>query len=569
MNKLLALTLLFSSLTFAETLPENIMGISCLNSYKVAYKNHKSHKAFSYAREVKTGIDRCGWGYGSETIEEAKKLAMKQCTEHNLNAECHIVDEDGKFVVKKGDYTLMTPPDNTPLTKEQKKSLMGEAKGLILGNCLPFFKDYLNDKGHKVFSYALDENGKYACGKTYQNQTLLIARNGAIDGCKTNKAKRGKNKPKSPCKIYAEGNKILFTAKDLGFKIEEKLSRDLSSDEYSDYLSKAKNIIDEGPCLFQLKYYLRGKEQQAYFLARNEKGVQACGRSEGEFSQKIAKEIAEQKCKAMVKKKKLKATCKLFAQNFDFVAKAEDFAIKKGKDGYEQALHKGNIEKVKAYIKDGFDVNLLTKKDKVSPLFLAAGKGDKAFFFELIDKGANIKHKSKDGSTLLHAAAMGGDPTIIRHLIKKGFDVNAKGREGMTPLHATLGMLHTYAVRIFMRNGADASIKNDEGISVYQIAKKWKLDLDALKKLEPNKPDYDGTLPLFYAVKAGDREGIRELLALKVDINRLDSRNYSALHIGKVEDIKFLIKLGAKVNTKDKDGVTPLMSAANWGFDLD
>jgi hypothetical protein len=424
MNKLFALTLLFSTIIWAEILPENIMAQNCLNSYKVAYKNQKLHKAFSYARETKTGKDRCGWSYGYNTVDEAKKSAMRYCTKHNLNAECHIVDEDGKFMVKKGDYSLITPADNRPLTTEERKHLMDEAKLFVLGNCLPFFKDYLNDKGHKAFAYSLDADGKYACGKIYQSNMPNIAREGAIKGCQNNKVKRGKNKPTNPCLVYAEGNKILFKAKDLDFKMEKKSSRYLSSDEYSDYLSKAKRIIDEGPCLFQMKYYLRGEEQQAYFLARDEKGTQACGRSSGEFTQKIAKEKANQHCKAMVKKKKLKATCKLFAQNFDFVGKAEDFAIKKSKDGYEQALHKGNIEKVKAYIKDGFDVNFLTKKDKVSPLFLEASQADKAFFFELIDKGADIKHKSKDGSTLLHAATMGGDPTIIRHLIKKGFDVN-------------------------------------------------------------------------------------------------------------------------------------------------
>ena len=569
MNKLLSIILLFSVLTYAKILPENIMTTSCLNSYKIAYKNHKSHKAFSYARETKTGKDRCGWGYGYNTIEEAKQRAIKQCAKYNLNAECHIVDEDGKFMVKKGDYIFITPLDNTPLTKEEKKSLMTEAKPLVLGNCLPFFKDYLNDKGHKAFAYSLDTDGKYACGKIYQSNTSIIAKEGAIKGCETNKAKRGKNKPKSPCRVYAKANDILLKAEDFGIKLEKKSHKYLSSKEYSVYLNKAKKIINEGPCLFQMKYYLRAEEQQAYFLARDAKGVQACGREEGAFTQKVAKEKALEKCKAMVKKKKLKATCKLFAQNFDFVGKAKDFGIKTGKEDYEHSLHKGNIAKVKEYVADGFDVNMVTKKDNVSPLFLAAGQADKAFFFELIEKGANVKQKVKDGSTLLHAAALGGDPKIIRYLIKKGFDVNAKGTDGMTPLHATLSSLHTYAVGIFMQHGADASIKNDEGISVYEIAKKWKLDVDALKKLDVNKPDHDGTLPLFYAVKKGDREGIKELLALKADINHLDDRNYPALSIGKLEDFEFLIKLGAKVNAKDIDGVTPLMSAANWGFDLD
>lgn len=569
MNKLLPLILLFPSLVFTEILPKNVMTSPCLNSYKETYKSHKTHKAFSYAREVKTGKDRCSWAYGLDSLKEAKKIAMKNCTKHNLNAECHIIDEDGTFMVKKGDYTPITPPDNTPLSKEEKKTLLAEAKPLVLGNCFSFFKNYLKDEGHKVFAYSLDEDGKYACGKTYKNSTLLTAREVAIKGCQNNKAKRGENRPESPCRLYAEGNKILLKAEDFKIKLEPKSDRYLSSKEYSEYLNKAKMIIAEGACLYQMKYYLRGSEHQAYFLARNEKGLQACGRSEEEFTQKVAKEKALANCRAMLKKKKLKATCKLVAINFDFVAKAEDFGIKKGKDDYEQALHKGNIAKVKEYVANGSDVNIVTKKDNISPLFLAAGKADRAFFFELIEKGANIKQRAKDGSTLLHAAALGGDPAIIRYLLKKGFDVNAKGVGGMTPAQASLSNLRTYAVRIFMQNGADASIKNAKGISLYDMAKPWKLDLDSFKKLDPNRADEDGTLPLYFAVKTGDREGIKELLKLKADINNLDSRHYSALQIAKVEDFTFLIELGAKVNAKDNDGVTPLMTAADWGFDLD
>lgn len=101
MKKLLLLTL-GTFFLHAEVAPENILTKSCLNSYLNTYKTQKDHKAFVYARESETGKDRCGWGYGYETGEEARKGAMKQCTGFQLNAECIIIDVDGEYLVKEG-----------------------------------------------------------------------------------------------------------------------------------------------------------------------------------------------------------------------------------------------------------------------------------------------------------------------------------------------------------------------------------------------------------------------------------------------------------------------------------
>jgi len=309
----------------AGVLPEKVLTKNCLNDYLNSYKIQKDHKAFVYARENETGKDRCGWGYGYESVEEAKKGAMKQCTGFQLNAECIIIDTDGEYLVKEGDFSPITQPDDTPLGKEEKQSLLTEAKVLIRGNCLPFFKDYLNDKGHKVFAYSLDSDGKYACGKTYRNATLVAAKIGAIKGCNDNKAKRGKKKSKSPCKLYAEGNKILLNAKDFGMNELPKVDKILGNDEYLAKLNKAKTMIKKGACLFQMKYYLRGTEHQAYFLAQDKEGKQVCGRSEGELNENEALTKALRACEKRLREVNLVAKCTLIAKDFDIVGEASFF----------------------------------------------------------------------------------------------------------------------------------------------------------------------------------------------------------------------------------------------------
>jgi len=555
------LFLLLPLLLLASVKPENVLSASCLKDYQNAYQKHKTHKAFSYASEEKTGKNRCGWGYGYDNLIDAKKTAMKQCTKHNLNAECKLIDVDGKYLVKKGDFSYIEPVPNTTLNDDEKKILMKKANALVLGNCLPFFKKYLEKKGHKAFAYSLDDDGKYACGESSGNGVLISAKRTSIVACQRNKGERGKNKPKSECKVYSQNNKILLAAKDFNVKSIEKSDKYLSKEEYAILLNKSKEIISDGPCLYQMKYYLRGSEHQAYFLANDsKKAKQACGREEGAFSPKVAKEKALKNCEAHVKKLKLKATCKLYAENFNIVGKSEDFGIKKGKEDYIQAIHKGNIVKIKKYISEGMDVNAVSKKDGISPLFVAAGRGDKQFFDELIKRGANIKQKSKDGSSLLIAAAFGKNVNIVRALLKKGLEINLKGNEGNTAIHASLMSLDTYTAGVLMREGADANIKNDKGLTAYDLAKKWKVDLDEMKILNAKEPDHDGTLPLFYAAKYADVEGIKELIGQKADLNHVDNDGRSSLNYAHIDVIEMLVKAGADINHQDEDGETALMS---------
>jgi len=555
------LILLFPLLSYGTVNPENILSTACLKAYQNAYQKHKTHKAFSYAREEATGKNRCGWGYGYDDVIDAKKTAMKQCTKHNLNAECKLVDVDGSYLVKKGDFSHIEPAKEMTLSADEKKKLMNEAKVIVQGNCLPFFEKHLAKKGHKAFAYSLDTDGKYACGEYSGKGVLISAKLGAISACQRNKGKRGKNKPKSECKIYAQNNKILLGSSDYNLKLVKKSNKELSKKEYKTHLNKAKEIINDGPCLFQMKYYLRGSEHQAYFLANDtKKGKQACGREEGAFSPKVAKEKALINCKAHVKKLKLKATCKLYAENLNIVGKAEDFGIKKGKEDYIHAIHEGNIVKIKKYVSEGMDVNSVTKKDGISPLFVAAGRGDKKFFDELVKKGADIKQKAKDGSSLLIAAAFGRNVNIVRALLKEGLEINLKGREGNTALHASLMSLDTYTAGVLMRKGADANITNDKGLTAYDLAKKWKVDLDEMKTLDAKKADHDGTLPLFYAAKYADVEGIKELISQKANLNHVDNDGRSALNYAHIDVIEMLVKAGADINHKDVDGETALMS---------
>ena len=311
----------------ADMLPQNVLGKNCLKYYH-SYEGQAKHNAFVYAREEKTGKDRCNWAYGYATQEEAIDSAMKHCQSAILNAECKLLYTDGVFKVEDGAFSSLTPIDDTPLSKEEIDARMKEAKAVILGNCLPFFEKYLHAEEHKSFAYSVDENGWYACGYSYRNQTEQLSKKQAIKSCNNNKRKRGKKVPSSECKVYATNKKVLLTANDYNIKPLPKTVK-LTSEAYDSKVKEAQSFIKSWPCQIQYKYYLKSKLHNAYYLVEGKNGQQICGRSEGLFNSDIAKQKAKESCQKHARDSHMVGNCKLLSFDLEFVGKKELFQTPK------------------------------------------------------------------------------------------------------------------------------------------------------------------------------------------------------------------------------------------------
>ena len=103
---------------------------------------------------------------------------------------------------------------------------------------------------------------------------------------------------------------------------------------------------------------------------------------------------------------------------------------------FEAALE-GDLDAVKQHIAAGTDLNLkdpnpVGNKDTALGMAAAFGKTDVAI--ALIEGGADLDARNKDGNTPLHSASFLCYPDIVPALVDKGADKNARNNSGSTPL---------------------------------------------------------------------------------------------------------------------------------------
>jgi peptidoglycan/LPS O-acetylase OafA/YrhL len=94
----------------------------------------------------------------------------------------------------------------------------------------------------------------------------------------------------------------------------------------------------------------------------------------------------------------------------------------------------------------------------LTPLALAAMRGDTGIVKEVLDAGAAIDASNRDGSTPLHAAAFMGEPDVVELLLAGGANPAARNSGGKTPLDA-LGASVDYAIAV--RKFLGLSPRND------------------------------------------------------------------------------------------------------------
>jgi ankyrin repeat protein len=118
------------------------------------------------------------------------------------------------------------------------------------------------------------------------------------------------------------------------------------------------------------------------------------------------------------------------------------------------AAMKGSSESIEALIAAGANKDMPCLNYKFAPLHNAINENHNAAINSLINNGANLMAKDKDGNTPLHFASMMGNDSIVHKLISKGVNVNATDNQGVTPLFLANYCGHSNIVNVLRNAGA-------------------------------------------------------------------------------------------------------------------
>lgn len=258
-------------------------------------------------------------------------------------------------------------------------------------------------------------------------------------------------------------------------------------------------------------------------------------------------------------------------------------SIVKNEDYYSNALTEaaiaGDLDKVEYAINSGADINFkreIWMEGKKTPIIFAWEKGHLKIVKYLIDKGANIDDKNKNGRTPLMLAIEGGNFNYLNYLAKNDADNNQSYHNEETPLTLDIQFEKEKfdVISYLVKKGANVNQEDYNGDTPLTIAinkgniKIIKFLIESGANLNLRENSYYGT-PLILAADLGNLEIVSYLVKKGANINEKGKYGYSALMVasqkGHIEIVKFLVNNGANIHLKNISGDTALKYATNNG----
>jgi uncharacterized protein len=215
-------------------------------------------------------------------------------------------------------------------------------------------------------------------------------------------------------------------------------------------------------------------------------------------------------------------------------------------------------------------------------LFAAARLGCEVQARALLDLGAAIDAKDREGKTALAKAAEADKLPLIRLLLERGANVNARAVDGSTPLFYAAEQDRGAVVALLLERGADPNLPGRKGVRPLAAAA-FNGSTESVEQLlkfgaDPNALDNDGSGAVVYAAGHGYASVVALLLQAGVDVNRRYAHGLTALMWAAGHDastgvddvdstIKTLIEHGAALDLKDDRGKTAADIARDLGHE--
>ena len=139
---------------------------------------------------------------------------------------------------------------------------------------------------------------------------------------------------------------------------------------------------------------------------------------------------------------------------------------------FDIELKQKEVEAGRAKIAEMLNVNRPSKPQGVAnDVWEAVFIGDLKVVKQAITDGMDVNARNPQfGEPILSTAALMGHTEVMAFLLEKGADINARNRDGNTALHAAAFLGRADAIELLLEHGVDVNIRNNQGSSAIDSA---------------------------------------------------------------------------------------------------